>query len=217
MASFFGSKLSGEASVGRESMTGSGTQKTKLNIDKAGLDAIIQDIMGSEQGLTQLLQGQSTAGLYGSSTNTLMAQEFVTNIAGELAKLTAESVTEKEEKSVKKSSKANLGTVICTELERQGLLDTELYEAGHTHFLSLSPQTVRGYRIWANKVVPLMQKSPGLSQFLAPIANARYEHITGRKKNLVGWITVHICQPICYLIGFFIPGGKEYGHQAAVN
>ena len=214
MASFFGQQVSGSAGVGRESMTGSGTQKTKLNIDKAGLDAIIQDILGSEQGLAQLVQGQSTAGLYGSSTNTLMAQEFVTNIAGELAKLTAESVTTKDEKSTKKSASAGLKTVICTELERQGLLDTELYEAGHAHFLSLSPQTVRGYRVWANKVVPLMQKSPRLSFALAPIASARYEHVTGRRKNLVGWITVHICQPICYLIGFFVPEGKEYGHVA---
>lgn len=214
MASFFGQQVSGGASVGRESMTGSGTQKTKLNIDKAGLDAIIQDILGSEQGLAQLVQGQSTAGLYGSSTNTLMAQEFVTNIAGELAKLTAESVTTKDEKSTKKSASAGLKTVICTELERQGLLDTELYEAGHAHFLSLPSQTVRGYRVWANKIVPLMQKSAKLSFALAPIANARYEHVTGRRKNLVGWITVHVCQPICYLIGFFVPEGKEYGHVA---
>ena len=157
------------------------------------------------------------AGLYGSSTNTLLSQRFVTDLAGELAKLTAETVTEKDEKSVQKKSSAGLKTFICTELERQGLLDTELYNAGHGHFLSLSPQTVRGYRVWANKVVPLMQKSQALSVFLAPIANARYEHVTGRRKNLIGWITVHICQPICYMIGIFVPEGEEYGHQATVN
>lgn len=216
--SFFGGfQVGGSAGYGSQSTSGSGTSKTKLNIDKAGLDAIVQDIMGSEQGLAQLVQGQNTAGLYGSSTNTLLAQEFVTNIAGELAKLTAESETNTENTSKTKSKSVGLKTVICTELERQGLLDTELYDAGRAHFLSLSPQTVRGYRVWANRVVPLMQKSPGLSAALAPIANSRYEHVTGRRKNLLGWITVHVFQPICYMIGFFVPEGKEYGHQAAVH
>lgn len=212
-----GSKMG--ASTERTSTTtnASGTQKSKLNIDQAGLDKIIQDILGAEQGLASLVQGQSTAGLYGASTNTLLTQKFVTDIAGELAKLTAETVQENQESSKAVQKKSGAKTVICTELERQGLLDTELYEAGHTHFLSLSPQTVRGYRVWANKVVPLMQKSPSLSHTLAPIANSRYEHVTGRRKNLVGWATVHICQPICYLIGFFVPEGEEYGHQAALN
>ena len=212
-----GSKLSVGGQVGSQSTNSSGTTKSKLNIDQAGLDKIVQDILGSEQGLAQLVQGQNTAGLYGSSTNTLMAQQFVTDIAGELAKLTAETVQTNEAQSKTKSKSIGAKTVICTELERQGLLNTELYQAGHSHFLSLSPQTVRGYRVWANKVVPLMRKSSRLSSILAPIANSRYEHVTGRRKNLVGWITVHVCQPICYLIGFFVPEGEEYGHQAALN
>ena len=212
-----GSKLSVGGQVGSQSTNSSGITKSKLNIDQAGLDKIVQDILGSEQGLAQLVQGQNTAGLYGSSTNTLMAQQFVTDIAGELAKLTAETVQTNEAQSKTKSKSVGAKTVICTELERQGLLDTELYQAGHSHFLSLSPQTVRGYRVWANKVVPLMRESPRLSSILAPIANSRYEYVTGRRKNLVGWITVHVCQPICYLIGFFVPEGKEYGHQAALN
>lgn len=217
---FFGTEigLSGGVQSGSQSMSGSGTQTSKLNITQEGFDKIVQDIMGSEQGLAQLLQGQSVAGLYGASTNTLLAQDFVSSLAGELAKVTAENVTTKEEQSQTKSKQKSLGakTVICTELERQGLLNTELYEAGHSHFLSLHARTVRGYRVWANKVVPLMQKSQALSVFLAPIANARYEHVTGRRKNLIGWITVHVCQPICYLIGIFVPEGEEYGHQATV-
>ena len=218
---FFGTEigLSGGISSGSQSMSGSGTQTSKLVLDQAGYEKIIQDILGSESGLASLAQGQNMAGLYGSSTNTLLSQKFVTDLAGELAKLTAETTTTKTEESQTKSKQKSLGakTVICTELERQGLLDTELYEAGHSHFLSLAPQTVRGYRVWANKVVPLMQKSQALSVFLAPIANARYEHVTGRRKNLMGWITVHICQPICYMIGIFVPEGEEYGHQVAVN
>lgn len=216
-----GGKLGIEAGRGttNEKLRQEGTSTSKLNIDQAGLNKIIQDVLGSEQGLAALVQGQNTAGLHSSSTNTLLAQKFVTDLAGELAKLTAETVeTSTVSKNTDTKAKSSKGkTVICTELERQGLLDTELYEAGHSHFLSLSPQTVRGYRVWANRVVPLMQKSPRLSRTLAPIANSRYEHVTGRRKNLVGWITVHICQPICYLIGFFVPEGEEYDYQAAVH
>jgi hypothetical protein len=215
------SQMAAKSSVGfdRSSTTNnsSGTKKSKLNLDQAGFDKIVQDVLGSEQGLTALVQGQGTAGMYGSSTNTLLTQKFVTDIAGELAKLTAEQVVSEEQSSKSVAKKSSAKTVICTELERQGLLDTQLYEAGHEHFLSLPAQTVRGYRVWANKVVPLMQKSPRLSRALAPVANCRYEHVTGKRKNLLGWATVHICQPICYLIGFFVPEGNEYGHQAAIN
>ncbi len=194
----------------------SGRTTTKLNLTQEGFDKIVQDILGAEQGLTALVQGQGTAGMYGSSTNTLLSQKFATDIAGELAKLTAEQVEDfsrrKDETEAK--NKAAFGTVICTELARQGLLSQELYQAGHAHFLSISPQTVRGYRVWANKVVPLMQKSPWLSHALAPLVNCRYEHVTGKRKNFLGWFSVHICQPICYLIGFFVPEGNKYGHEA---
>lgn len=199
----------------------SGRTTTKLNLTQEGFDKIVQDILGAEQGLTALVQGQGTAGMYGSSTNTLLTQKFVTDMAGELAKLTAEQVQDfsKRKDETEAKNKASFGTVICTELARQGLLSQELYKAGEPHFLTLPAQTVRGYQVWANKVVPLMQKSPRLSRALAPVANCRYEHVTGKRKNLLGWITVHICQPICHLIGFFVPEGNKHGHQAqaAIN
>jgi hypothetical protein len=212
-----GSKLSVGGQVGSQSTNSSGTTKSKLNIDQAGLDKIVQDILGSEQGLAQLVQGQNTAGLYGSSTNTLMAQQFVTDIAGELAKLTAETVQTNEAQSKTKSKSIGAKTVICTELERQGLLNTELYQAGHSHFLSLSPQTVRGYRVWANKVVPLMGRSKLLCKLLLPLAEARYLQITGRKKSILGWLMSSVAEPICYMIGFFVPAGDQYGYKTAIN
>jgi hypothetical protein len=137
--------------------------------------------------------------------------------AGELAKLTAETVTNKQEttQTASKQKSGGVKTVICTELARQGLLDLDLYDAGTPHFLSLPEQTVRGYRVWANKVVPLMRKSPRLSKMLAPIAHARYTHVTGKKKNLIGWITVHVCEPLCYFIGAFVPNKEEYSYENA--
>lgn len=223
MAMFW--EASGETTLGRNSRDShkSGTRTTKLNIDQAGLDKIIQDIMGSEQGLAALVQGQNTAGLYGSSTNTLMAQRFVTDIAGELAKLTAEQVTNDTsyEKTIDKKAEqkggGKIGTVVCTELVRQGLLSEELYAAGHEYFLSLSPQTVRGYRVWANKLVPVMGRSKLLCKLLLPLAEARYLQITGRKKSILGWLMSSVAEPICYMIGFFVPAGDQYGYKTAIN
>jgi hypothetical protein len=46
-----------------------------------------------------------------------------------------------------------------------------------------------------------MKKSERLSNALLPIAVARYNHITGTNKNLLGWLTVVVAQPVCYVIG----------------
>lgn len=218
-------EASGETTLGRNSRDSnkSGTRSSRLMLDQAGMDKIIRDIMGSEQGLAALVQGQSTAGMYGSSTNTLLAQRFVTDIAGELAKLTAEQVTNESsyEKTIDKKAEqkggGKIGTVVCTELVRQGLLSRELYDAGHEYFLALSPQTVRGYRVWANRLVPLMRNNKTLCKILLPLAESRYLHITERKKSFLGWLLSSVAEPICYMIGFFVPEGKAYGHEAVVS
>lgn len=192
----------------------SGTQTTQTIIGQEAVNKIIKDVMGSDTGLASLASGENVAGLSGTSVKTMLASDLVSKIVGEIGKLQATTVTNFDQSQDTRSSKKSGGlkTVICTELERQGKLDTELYRAGESHFLSLSKTTVRGYRVWANKVVPLMQRSEKLSNALAPIVRARYLHITGRKHNLVGWITVHLCQPICTLIGVFVPEGEQYAH-----
>lgn len=196
--------------------TTSGTQTTQTIIGQEAVNKIIKDVMGSDQGLASLAGGENVAGLSGTSVKTMLASDLVAKLVGEIGKLQATTVTNFDQQQDTSAStfkkSGGLKTVICTELERQGKLDTELYLAGTAHFLSLSETTVRGYRVWANKVVPLMQRSERLSNALAPIVRARYLHITGRKHNLVGWITVHLCQPICTLIGVFVPAGEQYAH-----
>ena len=183
-----------------QTTTTSGTSSQQVVLDEAGFNKIIYDILSSDQGLASLATGENLSGGYGSSTKAQLSQDLVIKAAGELAKITAPTVKEEQSKS---KSKKKL-SVICTELMHQGKLSEELYAAGHEHFLSLQPETIAGYRIWADKVVPIMQRSPMLSNFLAPVAVARYEMIVNKKFSLLGAATIYIGQPICFFIGTFL-------------
>lgn len=181
------------------------TSKKYLDLSPEGYNQIIKNILSSDAGLAALATGENLSGGYGSSVKAQLAQDLVLNIAGEMAKLTAPTI--EQGKSVKKKSAGGVGglkTVICTELQRQGLLDTKLYEAGHAHFLSLPVQTVAGYRVWANKVVPILQKYPAIARIIAPLVTSRYEYIVHNRFSIFGWFSVAIAQPICYVIGSIV-------------
>jgi hypothetical protein len=229
----FGSLINAGAQP--ENVSTNGTTTSRKVLSKEAFDKIVYDVLSSDQGLASLAGGENSSGGYGSSTKSQLAQDLVTKLSGELASITAptvsttssetdtdsvfESIGSKMEKFGKVGSSLKSGlsggiqipgkvikgkTVICTELNRQGLLPTELYEAGTPHFLSLPGRTIIGYHCWAKKVVPLMQKSRRLSESLLPIALARYNHITGRKRNALGFLTVWVAQPICYIVGYII-------------
>lgn len=183
----------------------SGTEKSYLDLSPEGYNKIIKDILSSDAGLASLATGENLSGGYGASVKAQLAQDLVLNIAGEMAKLTAPTV--KTEK--KKSTGGKLGSVICTELHRQGRLPVALYELGYSHFSSLHPNTVLGYRSWAEKIVPLMRKSKGLSKFLAPIAVARYRMIVLQEFSFLGAVTIYFGQPICFIIGSVLAAAKE--------
>lgn len=180
--------------------TSSGKSTTQLDLSQAGYDKIIKDILSSDAGLAALATGENLSGGYGSSVKAQLAQDLVLNIAGEMAKLTAPTTQTSQSKSKTKKKVS----VICTELARQNLLPQSLYLLGHAHFLKLHPQTVAGYRVWADKVVPLMRKSRALSNFLAPIALARYRMIVLQEFSILGAATIYLGQPICFVIGGFL-------------
>jgi hypothetical protein len=180
--------------------TSSGTSTAKLDLSQEGYDKIIKDILSSDAGLAALATGENLSGGYGSSVKAQLAQDLVLNIAGEMAKLTAPTTQTNQSKSKTKKKLS----VICTELARQGKLPQALYLLGHSHFLSLRPQTVAGYRVWADKVVPLMRKSKRLSNFLAPIAISRYRMIVLQEFSLIGAATIYLGQPLCFVIGGFL-------------
>ncbi len=186
--------------TGSQTTTASSQKKKYLDLSPEGYNKIIQDILASDAGLAALATGENLSGGYGSSVKAQLGQDLVLNIAGEMAKLTAPTIEEGQSKSQTKKKMS----VICTELQRQGLLDTELYEAGHAHFLSLPVQTVAGYRVWANKVVPILQKYPVIARIIAPLVTSRYEYIVHNRFSVFGWFSVAIAQPICYVIGSIV-------------
>lgn len=201
-ASVFGTVASLLPTSQNTTANASGTTTSKLELSQAGYDKIIKDILASDAGLAALSTGENLSGGYGSSVKAQLAQDLVLNIAGEMAKLTAPTVQTTQQQSRSKTKKKV--SVICTELARQGKLPQALYLLGHSHFLSLHPQAVAGYRVWADKVVPLMKKSRALSNFLAPIAIARYRMIVLKEFSILGAATIYLGQPICFIIGGFL-------------
>lgn len=198
MGMFDSMKLTG--GLGSSSTSSSGTKTSRLDITQEGIDKLIYDILSSDQGLASLASGENLSGGFGSTAKAQLAQDMTIKLAGELAKLTAETV---ETSNVSEKSKSKkVGTVICTELNRQGLLPDSLYNAGHIHFLGLPDETVAGYQLWASKLVPILAVSPRLSAAIAPIAISRYQMTTGLKRfTFWGALTIYLGQPICYLIG----------------
>ena len=200
--------------------------KTKVNqnnttvrrkeVTQEAVDKYIYDVMSSDQGLAALSSGENLSAGFNSSSKTLMAQDMMTKLIGELAQITAADITEEDKttRQDEKKSKVGLGTVICTELAEQGLLDPDLYEAGGPASKQVSYLTWVGYHIWAIKVVSWMKKSPALCFFLLPIVQSRYLLLTKAPGiHLLGRATVYIGHPVCNLIGRLVTLRGSYGRN----
>lgn len=104
------------------------------------------------------------------------------------------------------------GSVICTALKNQGLLDKDLHTAGAKYLNSMHPITVVGYQVWGNKIAAKIDKGhKGWTKLALPIARSRTallasagtfrDHI----KYPLGTITKFIGEPICHVIGLCMP------------
>jgi hypothetical protein len=78
--------------------TGSSSKTESTSISADGLNAMLQQILGSTQGLAQVSQGQRSAGLYNSTVNQQLTNDLLTRSAGEVAKATATRTTSGSEK-----------------------------------------------------------------------------------------------------------------------
>jgi hypothetical protein len=184
-----------------------GTQVVRKNLSQEAIDKLIYDALSSDGGLAALASGENLAGGSKSSSKTLLAQDMMTKLIGELASITAETeTTTSEEKSTKEGRflnkfADNTGTVICTELKRQGLLSSDLYTKVGPPWKQVSYFTWKGYYIWASKVVPLMKKSPTLSRALLPVVRSRYELLAGSKDFCFWGRVTQIFEIPCYILG----------------
>lgn len=197
-----------QTTVGNTSSSQTGKSVQKRDISIEGLQKLAYDIMSQTEGLAGLATGENMGGGYGSSAKAQQTQDFMVKLIGELATLTAPVINESTQAAdTTTSSKTKKKvTVICTELNRQGLLPDELYNhpKALAHFLSISEQTFNGYHIWAARVAVAMQTSPTLCAIFLPLARGRYKMITSGKWNLLGWLTLVPGQVICSVIGAFL-------------
>lgn len=95
-----------------------------------------------------------------------------------------------------------MGTVICTELHRQGYFSDETLEKEKEYGLWLienDPEVYLGYRLWADSVVKLMRKSEVFSALVACFANPWASYVSGNF-NLIGMSMNLIGVPSCKLI-----------------
>jgi len=211
MANLFGDLFGLSAEAGK--VNTSGTKVTQKVFDQAAVDKLIYDVLSSDSGLASLASGENLSGGFNSSAKTLQTQDFLTKLIGELAIGTAKSVETTD--SVQRQDKKGAKTVICTELARQGLLSKELYEAGGPPSRQVSYITWSGYICWAEKVVPLMQRSPALSLAIFPIVQSRYLYLTGAPgKHTLGRLSVYIGHPVCWIIGCVLTLGGKYGRAS---
>jgi hypothetical protein len=150
---------------------------------------------------------ENISGSYSSTTKGLLAQDFVVKTLGELANVTAETITTAAESKTKdessKSAGAKGGTVICTYLNSIGLFPDDLLnnQVAKSHFAALHPFTLKGYRYWATPFVEVMRSRLWISKFLLPICVSRYHHVISGKTTAGGLFTIYVGQPVCFLIG----------------
>lgn len=104
--------------------------------------------------------------------------------------------------------RGSAGSIICTELYQQGLMDESVYQADEAFGRSLSPVTLRGYHIWARPIVSLMQKSSAFTSFVHTIATPwahemAYQMGARDKGSFVGKVLMIIGLPVSWLVGAF--------------
>jgi RHS repeat-associated protein len=104
------------------------------------------------------------------------------------------------------------GTIICTELFRQGLMSKKIYQADQAfgkHLDEEYPLVLKGYYLWARPVVRNMRRSRLFTAVVHSIAKPWYlemAHMTdkGFKGSFSGKIIMAIGIPLCWTIGFAI-------------
>ena len=92
------------------------------------------------------------------------------------------------------------GTVLCTELYRQGIMPENIYRLDAEYGDSLPEDVMKGYQIWAAPLAKSMAKSKFLTNILSPLIMAWGRHMAG-EKNVFGYAVEKIGIPVCGFIG----------------
>lgn len=94
------------------------------------------------------------------------------------------------------------GSVICTELNRQGLLSDELLAKDTAYArANLSPTVMLGYHTWAIPYVRIMRRSPAITRLTMLYALPFCKTVSGVSPTLWGKTVLAVGKPICWAIG----------------
>lgn len=99
------------------------------------------------------------------------------------------------------------GTVICTELYRQGFISSKELKYSTSYKKKVSDATYQGYYWWASKLVKLMKKSELVSKIVRPFGTRWAKEMMHRlkpdkfKSNFTGKILLGIGLPVSKFIG----------------
>ena len=95
-------------------------------------------------------------------------------------------------------------TVICTELHRQGLLPTDIYQKDSEYGKTLPIEVLVGYTTIASPVVNLMKSSKLFTKLISIPAINWAKHISGVQYSYFGRSVQLVGEPICGLLGKII-------------
>ncbi len=145
------------------------------------------------------------ASLYGQQRQSLSDERNMLSniISGQTGLMFGEKSAAKELPSAP-SGGGMFGTVICTELYRQGYMDLDTYTKDSQYGLEVlkeTPEVIVGYQFLATPIVKLMKKSPMLTKIISYPALKWARHIANEENSIVGVLAVNIGQPICGIIG----------------
>lgn len=93
-----------------------------------------------------------------------------------------------------------MGTVICTELYRQGIMSDELYAKEVEFGKTVDPIVMLGYIFLATPIVKIMQKSKLCTTLCSYPAMAWARDMAG-EENIVGSLLFMFGVPLCYFVG----------------
>ena len=160
----------------------------------------------------------SGAGLVYGGAKLLEATEGVKEIPKELSevgKFTADLFEKPIAAMLGFAGLGEGGTVICTELYKQGYLSNEVYINDAMYRNQVSDEEYIGYRILADPIVARMKKSPLFTRVVSWIGVPTATEMAHRANNsikgtVMGKVMLSVFRPICGFVGRNIAGGAVW-------
>ena len=173
----------------------------------------ISGLISPQPAVTGVAEGQDYSGLVGGSEGIWTGADYggVADYAGGVEDIWTGADYYSSTSNVLITSIEG-GTVICTELYRQGLLDEKTYLADSAYGALLDDAVLIGYHSWAEGIADKMRDSKILTKIVSVLAipwakEMAYQmgvldkgHCLGKVMNMVGI-------PICRFIGRLMIGG----------